>query len=59
MITCTDPGSFVRGGPFLTFFFFLVDEGREDPNTTTIAGQPALRWCAEDGPTLNSGLVAL
>ena len=29
---CADPESFVRGGPTLTFF--LVDEGREDPNTT-------------------------
>ena len=35
---CTNPGSFVREGPTLTsffsFLFFLVDEGREDPNTT-------------------------
>ena len=35
---CTYPESFVRGGPTLTFFFFLfsflVDEGREDLNTT-------------------------
>ena len=23
-----------EGGPTLTTFFFLVDEGREDPNTT-------------------------
>ena len=28
LISCTDPGSFVRGGPTLTFF--LVDEGMED-----------------------------
>ena len=27
---CADPESFVRVGPT----FFLVDEGREDPNTT-------------------------
>ena len=26
--------SFVRGGPTLTTFFDIVDEGREDPNTT-------------------------
>ena len=35
--TCADPGSFIRGGPTLTTFFvvvFLVDEGREDSNTT-------------------------
>ena len=28
---CVDPESYVRGGPTLTF---LVDEGREDQNTT-------------------------
>ena len=53
---CTDPESFVRGGPVLTFFpHFLVDEGREDPNTTK--SRPSLacqRNCrADDGPTLN------
>ena len=32
----TDPESFVRGVPTLTFLFLLVDEGREDPNTTQI-----------------------
>ena len=31
--TCLDPESYVRGGPTLTLFF-LVDEGREDQNTT-------------------------
>ena len=31
--TCADPESIVRGGPTLTRFF-LIDEGREDPNTT-------------------------
>ena len=33
---CADPESFVRGGPILKSFFFvvLVEEGREDPNTT-------------------------
>ena len=37
---CGDPESFVRGGPnLITFFFFLVDEDIEDPNT------------AIDGPT--------
>ena len=45
---------------------FLVDEGREDPNTT-ISGPSsarqrsaismAFRWRADDGPTLNAGLV--
>ena len=31
--TCADPESFVRGGPNMITFFFLVDEGIEDPNT--------------------------
>ena len=30
---CLDPDRFVRGGSTLTTFF-LVDEGRKDPNTT-------------------------
>ena len=51
IFTCTGPGSFVRGGPKFDNVF-LVDEGREDPNTTLI-------WPADDGPTLNAGLVAL
>ena len=48
--------------------FFLVDEGREDPNTT-ISGPSsarqrnailmAFRWRADDGPTLNSCSVDL
>ena len=29
---CADPESFARGGPTLTTVF-LVDNGREDPNT--------------------------
>ena len=52
------------------FGFFLVDEGREDPNTTIIGPLSAtgetpfkwrlnFRWWANDGPTLNAGLVAL
>ena len=45
-------------------FFSLVDEGREDPNTT-ISGlllarqrnaiKMAFRWRAVDGPTLTAG----
>ena len=46
---------------------FLVDEGREDPNTT-ISGPSsarqrnrvsAFRWYADDGPTVKAGFVAL
>ena len=33
-VSCVDPERFVGGGPTLTTFF-LVDEGRDDPNTTT------------------------
>ena len=42
-------------------FFFLLDEGKEDSNVT-LNGPSfkwAFRWRADDGPTLNSGLVAL
>ena len=46
---------------------FLVDEGKEDPNTAInrhhrpASETPllAFRWRADDGPTLNAGLVAL
>ena len=47
--------------------FFVVDEGWEDPNTTLSgpsstrqrnAIEMAFRWRADDGPTLNAGLVA-
>ena len=51
--TCTDPESFLRGGPtwsFFVLFFVFFYEGREDPNTTlsepSLAGQwTALKWC--------------
>ena len=44
--TCADRESFVRGGPNLIAFFFLVDEGIEDPNT------------AINGPSLNGVSLA-
>ena len=50
------------------FYFFLIDDGIEDPNTT-INGPPSARQRnaikmafhrrANDGPTLTAGLVAL
>ena len=53
---------------FFCLFFHLVDEGIEDQNTA-INGpssarqrnviEMAFRWRADDGPTLNAGLVAL
>ena len=48
-------------------FFFFVDEGIEDRNTAINgpssahqrnAIKMAFRWWADDGPTLNAGLVA-
>ena len=60
--TCADPESFVRGGPTLTTIF-LIDEGREDPNTTINGStsahqQTQFKWRADVGPTLNADLVA-
>ena len=40
-----------RGSNSTLTSFFLVDEGRDDPN--------GFHWQADDGPTLNAGLVAL
>ena len=70
-LACTDPEGFVRGGSNFDVFFFVFfkfDEGRKDQNTT-ISGPPlarqqntilmAFRWRANDGHTLNAGLVAL
>ena len=56
-ISGADPESFIRGGPTLiTFISFLVDERRDDPNTTksgsSSAASETFRWHADDGPTL-------
>ena len=42
----------------MTFFFFVLLEGggRIQTNTTI---EMAFRWCADDGLTMNAGLVAL
>ena len=37
---------------------FLVDEGREDPSTTIGGPLMAFHWRADDGPTLNAGLLS-
>ena len=58
---CTDPESFVRRGPTLTF----VLEGRDDPSKYHYKRaiiRPifmAFRWRADNGPNLYAGLVAL
>ena len=60
--SCADPKSFVRGGPTLTTFFFiiiyfLVGEGREDPRPT-ISGpssarqRNAIKWRFADVPMM-------
>ena len=38
-------------------FFSWLMRGGDDPNTTK--SRFAFRWRADDGPTLNTGLVAL
>ena len=56
-----------RWSKFDNFFFFkfLVDEGIEDRKTAIHGPSSAqhlngvFRWRANDGPTLNAGLVAL
>ena len=54
-----DPESFVRGNPTLTAFV-LIDEVREDPNTTKDGpSMMARQRNADNGPTLNADLVAL
>ena len=50
-ILCSDPESFFRGGPTLTTFFVLVDDGREDPNTTI-----RLKGCFTGGPMIKCWL---
>ena len=52
-VPCADPDSFARRGPTLKTFF-LINERREDPPQYA-----AFRWRADDGPTLNAGMVAL
>ena len=47
-----------RGSNFDNVVLFCVDEGREDPSTTISYTTMTFRWRADDGPTLNAGLVA-
>ena len=46
---------FARGGATHDSVVFLVNEGKEHPNTTKMA----FRWRADGCPTLNASLVAL
>ena len=59
--TCADLESFARGGPTLTTFFIrekriqiALEAGHHRSNSET-----PFKWRANDGPTLNAGLVAL
>ena len=63
-------GSLCQGGPTVTVFLrvFLVDAGRQDPNTTisgpsSPASETPFKWRFAgglfDGSTLNAGLVLL
>ena len=57
--TCVNPESFARRGPTLTTFF-LVNEGRDYPNTSiSVPSSARQRNAIYDGQTLNAGLVAL
>ena len=70
-----DSETFVRGGPTLTTFFYFffisfisfnerrnyLNASKSGPSSARQrnAIQMVFRWRADDGPTLNSGLVAL
>ena len=62
---CADPESFVRGGVGQRFFKLMREGGSKYNYEWAIIGPPekrdsmAFRWRADDGPTLNAGLVAL
>ena len=65
ILSCADPESFCQRESNFDNVFFLVDKRRDGPNTTKSGSSSAhqrnaiFRWRADDGPTLNSGLVAL
>ena len=56
--SCQDPESFVRGDPTLsTFFFYIIDEGREDLSTiisgpSSARQQNAIKWRSAGGPMM-------
>ena len=57
---CADPECFLRGGPTLTTFCFVLfvwggggdNEGREDPKSTISGQSTARQRNADDGPTM-------
>ena len=58
---CADPESFVRGGPSSTCLFFKLMNGERIKIALIIDPQAKRhwRWCADDGPTINAGFIAL
>ena len=61
-LSCADPESFVRVRPTLDLTTFLLrGEMTKIPSSARQrnAISMAFRWPADDGPTLNAGLVAL
>ena len=67
-LTCADPESFARGGPILITLFFFFNSTKNSAQHCQIAlkaghhrpaSETAFRWRADDGRTLNAGLVAL
>ena len=40
-------------------WFFLMIGSKQHYKRAIIIGPPAFRWCADDDPALNAGLVAL
>ena len=55
---CADPESFFRGGPDLRTFFQLMSGSKYHKIRSSSARQRnAIRRRADDGPTLNAGLV--
>ena len=52
-ILCADPESFARGGPTLTTFFSVFDEGKVDALKTShhrSASETPFKWRFADGP---------
>ena len=51
---CVDPRKFCQRWSNFDKAFFLIDEGREDPNTTINASEKPFKWRANHDLTLNA-----
>ena len=57
---CVHPESFCqRRANYIFFCFVLVDEEKVNPKTLKADHQTPYNWWADNGPTLDAGLVAL